>query len=133
MQTRSVSSKRGVMARDNRIGRSSGPPLSPATSSGWVRAVSIASTFALCCTIAGCSGDDTVPDSLPDTPAYTGAGCLSRPPPEWLAVEIHDPPECADEETVGCLDIENAHLLRRQVSELRTWAELAWRRCGVVE
>jgi hypothetical protein len=74
--------------------------------------------------LLSCSG--ARPEVPPDPVPVTGAA-LRHPPPVWVSVPLIDPD---DPEALTCLDLEGAVTLRRQLLELRTWADLAWARCG---
>ena len=100
-----------------------------ALSSPTVRPWAACAVFVAAWALLSCSAAEPAPTPPPRPPAEALA-CLTWPPPEWREVEILDPPECAGDDVAGCLDLGAAILLRRQLLELRTWADIAWARCG---
>ena len=101
----------------------------------------------------GCKHLCPVPPE-PEPPSIVYKPCLIEPPAKWETVEILDPPGCrltheeatscfdenndvvavpqcvADETITGCLDLENVIKMRRQIIDMKTWADMAWARCG---
>lgn len=71
------------------------------------------------------------PPVAPSPPALAPApGCLVSPPPRLEALQLLGPDAGCPPKLVGCLDVDGALALERDLRAMRLYVREAWIRCG---